>query len=106
MREAAAEFEQSDIAGLRRTSDLRGIAHQAIEVPLGVTVQMPVPRVEWHLDSGDHASRLEYFGEQHQAIGASAFDAPHMVIRCTQPSLGLGDDTGAAGHTAVSGVGI
>ena len=53
------------------------------------------------------ASRLINLGEQHQAVGPTTFDPPHMVIGRAQPVRRL-DEHGRApriGHTAVSGVG-
>ena len=106
MRKAAPEFEQRDIARLGRSRNLGGVAHEAIEIPLGIAMQVPIRRVEWYLDPKAYTCRLKDLGEEHQTIGATAFDAAHVVVRCTQPSLGLGDNLRPPAHTAVSGVGI
>ena len=83
-----------------------GVAHQSLDIALGIAMQVPVGRIKWHIDMPDHARCLIDLGKQHQTIGATAFDPAHVVIRCPQPGFSLGDYPLALVHTAVSGVGM
>ena len=89
--ETAAELENCHVTPARRPVNLSRVGHKALEISLGVAVQVPIGRIERHIDMRDHARCLIHLGEQHQAIGTPSFDPTHMVIRCPQPSFGLGD---------------
>jgi hypothetical protein len=106
VREATTKLEDRHITALRWSANLAGVTHQSLEIALRVAMQVPVGRIKWHIDMWDYARCLIDLSEQHQAIGTTAFDPTHVVIRRPQPGLGLGDYPLALAHTAVSGVGM
>ena len=106
MREATTKLEDCHITVLRWSANLAGVTHQTLEIALRVAMQVPVGRIKWHIDTPDHARCLIDLSEQHQTIGATAFDPAHVVIRGLQPGFSLGDYPPALAHTAVSGVGM
>src|SRR6202035_1807367 len=106
VREATTKLEDCHITALRRSANLARIAHHSVYIALGVAMQVPVGRIKWHIDMRDHARCLIDLSEQHQTIGATAFDSTHVVIRCPQPGFSLGDYPLALVHTAVSGAGM
>jgi hypothetical protein len=91
VREATTKHEDRDVALAGWPADLAGITHQPLQIAFGVAMQVPVGRIKRHVDMADHSGCLVDLGEKHQAIGAAALDPAHMVVRCPQPGLSLGN---------------
>jgi hypothetical protein len=63
MRETTAEFEDGYIASVRGRVNLSSIAHNSVNIALSIAVQVPIGRIEWHLDTWNQAYGLIDLGK-------------------------------------------
>ena len=92
MSEATAEFKESNVPRLGRPLDLASVLHHSFEIALNIAMEMPIRRIEGHLDFRDDARRFIDLGEHHQAISSGTLNPAHVMIGCAQPSPSLLDD--------------
>src|SRR5690242_12855181 len=93
MRICPTEPEQRNVTRLRYI-DLASIAQQALHIPLGVPVKVPVWDIERWIDPpGSDASSFVYLRQQHQAVDAGALDPRGVMEGRADPCLRLRHDS-------------